>query len=1045
MGFSNNTNLPFNSISNSEFFNLRNISTENLQNSLPNFEIINESLNNSALQSQDVDLNLAFQTDCRYYSVNEFQSLNNTKHLNVFHTNINGLETKFDNLHQFVTSTPFKIDVISITESSQKFNENFKKKVDIDGYDLYKTSTKTQNGGTALYINNNFKSFERMDLKILDDDYETTWCEIVNLKSNNIVIGSIYRHPRYNMVEFCKYIEKTLLKLAKEKKEVYLTGDFNIDLLKIETNHSYQEFYNLLCSFGYLPKIIQPTRVTENESSLIDNIFTNNLKNITISGNILITFSEHFSQFLSVKRGYVDTKSIKIFQHDYSNFESQQFRDDVSIQNFNNNCNNVNDQFWDFYHKLNGCVERHAPVTQLTPAQIKLKNKPWITSQIKKMINIRNKLFKRKKRQPNNSNVKIVYNLFRNRIIRELKKSKKSYYSKYFEENNNNIKKTWSGIREIVNLKNSDIHIITQLNINGVNLNNINDIVNNFNDFFVNVGSNIDLNIPVSDKIKPEQFLKNKNETCFNISHVTEEEVLNIIKSLENKSSGPFSIPLKLLKIVPDLIIKPLCSLINNSFSEGIFPDLLKIAKVIPIHKSNSNQEMNNYRPISLLSIFDKIIEKLMHKRLYKFLEDHNILYNKEFGFRKKNSTIFSLIEITEKIKESIDKGKFGCGIFIDLRKAFDTVNHNILLNKLDHYGIRGIELNWFESYLKERQQYVFLNGESSDLKSITCGVPQGSVLGPLLFLLYINDLPNISKILDFYLFADDTNIYYQDDSLIKLEKIINKDLRALYLWLNVNRLSLNIDKTNFVIFHPFNKPLKYNVTILIHKKAISEQNSIKYLGIIIDSTLSWKDHVIHLSKKLSRVVGILYKLKHFVNKKIMNNIYYALFYSHVIYAIEVWGSTSNIYINNIIILQKRVIRLMSNKDQFPAIPGPLYPTSGLFSELSLLKIKDIFTLQISKFIHKCINFDIISNFNNWFKLNCETHSYQTRSNFNHSNNSSTNNLYIPFGRTTNYGLKSIKINGPKIWNNIPAEIRNIKSLFQFKMTLKKHLLESYL
>ena len=513
---------------------------------------------------------------------------------------------------------------------------------------------------------------------------------------------------------------------------------------------------------------------------------------------------------------------------------------------------------------------------------------------------------------------------------------------------------------------------------------------------------------------------------------------------MENKSTGPYSIPLKLLKIIPDLIIKPLCSLINNSFLEGTFPDLLKIVKVVPIHKNNSNQEMNNFRPISLLSIFDKIIEKLMHKRLYKFLEDNNILYNKQYGFRKGNSTIFSLIEITEKIKESIDKGKFGCGIFIDLRKAFDTVNHNILLTKLEHYGVRGVELNWFESYLNGRQQYVFLNGESSDLKSINCGVPQGSVLGPLLFLLYINDLPNISKILDFFLFADDTNIYYQDDSLIKLEKIVNKEIRKLYLWLNVNRLSLNIDKTNFVIFHPFNKPLKTNITIMIHKKAISEKNSIKYLGVMIDSTLSWKDHVLHLSKKLSRVVGILYKLRDFVNIKLMTNIYYALFYSHVVYAIEVWGSTSNIYINNIITLQKRVVRLMTYKDQFPVLPGPLYPSSPLFMELKILKIKDIFILQISKFIHKCLNLNIIINFENWFKLNCETNNHRTRSNFSLSNNSSTNNIFIPFARTTYYGLKSIKVNGPKIWNNLPADLRNIKSLFKFKLLIKHYLLESY-
>ena len=173
---------------------------------------------------------------------------------------------------------------------------------------------------------------------------------------------------------------------------------------------------------------------------------------------------------------------------------------------------------------------------------------------------------------------------------------------------------------------------------------------------------------------------------------------------------------------------------------------------------------MNNFRPISLLSIFDKIMEKLMHKRLYDFLENNNTLF-------KNNSTIFALLQITEKIRETIDKGKFGCGIFIDLRKAFDTVNHKILLQKLDHYGIRGSALSWFESYLDNRKQYVYVNGETSDLKIISCGVPQGSVLGPLLFLLYINDLPNISNVLDFYLFADDTNIYYEDVSLISLEK----------------------------------------------------------------------------------------------------------------------------------------------------------------------------------------------------------------------------------------------------------------------------------
>ena len=220
-----------------------------------------------------------------------------------------------------------------------------------------------------------------------------------------------------------------------------MCGDFNIDLLKIDENNSYYEFYNTLCSYGYLPKIIQPTRVTDRDTSLIDNIFTNNLSDSTVSGNILLTLSEHFSQFLSVKRKITDYSKTKIFQRDYSKFDDMMFRDDVSIQNFTFNFNDINNEFGDFYFKLSGCVDRHAPIKELTPKEIKLKSKPWITPTIMKMIKLRDKFFKRKKRQPNNDEVKRVYNLFRNRTIRELKKSKKKYYSNYFEGHSSNIKK----------------------------------------------------------------------------------------------------------------------------------------------------------------------------------------------------------------------------------------------------------------------------------------------------------------------------------------------------------------------------------------------------------------------------------------------------------------------------------------------------------------------------------------------------------------------------------------------------------------------------
>ena len=221
-----------------------------------------------------------------------------------------------------------------------------------------------------------------------------------------------------------------------------------------------------------------------------------------------------------------------------------------------------------------------------------------------------------------------------------------------------------------------------------------------------------------------------------------------------------------------------------------------------------------------------------MHKRLYEFLEEHKILFEKQFGFKRKSSTAHSLIEITEQIKTSIDEGKYGCGIFIDLKKAFDTVNHKILLMKLEHYGIRGELLKWFESYLTNRKQYVFYNGVSSDTKNVTCGVPQGSVLGPLLFLVYINDLPNISEKLNFFLFADDTNIYFESRNLALLEKTVNEELKKLSLWLNLNRLALNISKTNFVIFRA-NRALTHNVTLIMNRKALIQKDHVKYLGVL--------------------------------------------------------------------------------------------------------------------------------------------------------------------------------------------------------------------
>ena len=280
----------------------------------------------------------------------------------------------------------------------------------------------------------------------------------------------------------------------------------------------------------------------------------------------------------------------------------------------------------------------------------------------------------------------------------------------------------------------------------------------------------------------PKCYLGPRILYSFLIAPTNPKEICDIINTLDDhKSSGPCSIPTTMLKLVRNELSLSFSDICNTSFKEGIFPDKNKIANVIPYKKGPTN-DVNNYRMI--ISIFSKIMEKPMAVRLNTYLELHEIIYPNPFGFRSGYSTTHSLITITESIKKTLDRNKYGCGVFIDLKKPFDTVNHKILLQKLQHYGIHGDSLAWFKSYLSDRKQYVHINGIKSEITTITCGVPQGSVLGPLLFLIYINDLPNISNKLKFYLFADDTNIYLESDELVDLEKVMNKELGKLYEWL---------------------------------------------------------------------------------------------------------------------------------------------------------------------------------------------------------------------------------------------------------------------
>ena len=312
----------------------------------------------------------------------------------------------------------------------------------------------------------------------------------------------------------------------------------------------------------------------------------------------------------------------------------------------------------------------------------------------------------------------------------------------------------------------------------------------------------------------------------------------------KNKSHGLYSCPTQLLKCSSNAISGILADILNISISTGVYPSKLKMAKIIPIFKQDDDTDANNYRPISQLSNFNRIFEKIVFKRMESFIEQKNLLTPSQHGFRKAHSTQHAILDIVNAIQTNMDNRLFSCGIFIDLKKVFDTVDHKILLHKLDHYGFRGHINNWLSSYLQGRSQTTEIGPHISKRLDSTCGVPQGSVLGPLLFLLYIK--------FSFYLFADDTNILYSDKNLKTLELSVNQELNNVYDWLTANKLTLNTRKSNFLIFCPPQRKLTYQPRIVIFdsnqnkKVALEHKDYVKHLGILIDKNLSWKHHIDH-------------------------------------------------------------------------------------------------------------------------------------------------------------------------------------------------------
>jgi hypothetical protein len=496
-----------------------------------------------------------------------------------------------------------------------------------------------------------------------------------------------------------------------------------------------------------------------------------------------------------------------------------------------------------------------------------------------------------------------------------------------------------------------------------------------------------------------------------------------------NKSAGSDKVSVNILKLVYDIIEPSLFHIFNQSLKSGKVPEKLKIARVTPVFKSGDESEPSNYRPISVLSCFSKLLERIVYNRLYNHLTENNMLYSKQFGFKKQHSTDHAIVELVNHLSNAFKEDYYTLGAFIDLSKAFDTVNHSILIKKLEYYGIKETNLLWFESYLSNRKQYVQFENLETTKKTVNCGVPQGSILGPLLFLLYINDLSSTSNLLNFILFADDSNLFYSHKNIETLFTVVNEELKKVNEWFICNKLSLNVQKTKFSLFHKPSKTKEIPFilpNLLMNKTNIKRQISVNFLGVNFDEKLSWKVHINSIEKKISKSIGMIYRVKPLLNFKSLKSLYFSFIHSYLTYGNIVWASTNYTKLKKLYSKQKHAVRIIFGS-------GRAVPCEPLLRVIGALNIFKLNIHLVLLFMYKTKYGLSPKIFETYFKV--IHHKYATRF--------SANNFVIPksYSKQVSY---SIQNRGPLLWKRFPNIVSGKKkSLHQFKTDSKQFFLNA--
>uniref|UniRef100_A0A8C6LE27 Reverse transcriptase domain-containing protein n=1 Tax=Nothobranchius furzeri TaxID=105023 RepID=A0A8C6LE27_NOTFU len=935
--------------------------------------------------------------------------------LSIIHINSRSLFGKLQIIQDYFSKLENKLSVIAITETWLK--NDMMDEVQIEGYELFFANrTYKRGGGVALFIRTDLKCKLVEDMTMIEDGVmEVITVEINNNTSKNILVGCVYRAPGACIKTFTERISE--LGDHIKNKTLLLCGDFNINI-ELPAGQKTNDFINSMYSLGLFPLITKPTRITAHSATIIDNIFTNKKDDVLRSGVLMADISDHLPVFAVLKNKQLIKQETSLnYKRDRSFRAWEALKKDLEMQNWEEvYVRDVNTAYKSFMKKLMKLYNNNCKLFKSSGKRV---DQPWMTKGIRNACAKKNQLY----RNFLKSQTRVTedrYKKYKNKLIAIIRKRKKDYYGELLEKNKANTKATWGIINSVTNRNKTTSKVPNYFVKDNVDIYDVKEISNEFNDFFVNVGRSL---MGHDTLIEDNLNTVVNNVSSIFLGKVEKEEIREIVKNCGNKRSTDCEdLDMMTVKTIIESVIDPFTYICNLSLSTGVFPDAMKIAKVVPLFKNGDKHNFTNYRPVSLLPQFSKILEKVFASRLDKFIEKNMILHNEQYGFRTQHSTTMAIMDLTEKISEAIDNREYFISVFIDLKKAFDVIDHSRLLQKLYQYGIRGVAHQWVRSYLDNRKQYVQINGITSELRNIAYGVPQGSVLGPKLFNLYINDLVNVSDKLGSVLFADDTTLFYSGSDINEVTHVINIELIKVKNWFDVNKLTLNLKKTNFILF---NDKENIDVILEIDNMEIQRVKEIKFLGVMIDEALSWKSHIGYIKGKVAKAIAVLYSVKFLLNSEGLLLLYNALILPYLNYCVEIWGTAYRTYTQPLFVLQKRAMRIIDNTHSTA-------PSNPLFIKYKVIKFHDLVNWRILHIMYKANKGTLPKNIQHIFEKRESIYSLKGFEIFKK-----------PRFRTRMKEM-SISVNGVKLWNCLDREWKESRTLKVFSLHIKSRVLSGY-